>query len=307
MGGRGGDMGMGMGGGPGGPSYKALWMPSEPVHSQATNLGMEQQDLSVGVPLWKDGPDGVNFTTHVRWELIQTGAILPDTLRPFPSELWNVGFGTSYRHLFDNGWTGGASISLGSASDQPFYSLREATVSASGTLRVPQGERNAWIFSPSFSTNSQVLYNIPIPGVMFFYNPNDNFQALIGFPFARVNMHPWERWRFELTYALLTTFHGRAIYQPAPWLDCYVSYESNNESYLLVDRPVDNDRFYYCEQAVSGGVQFKFPRHVTLDFSAGYAFDRYYFEGTGFRVTNSTDQVDIGNGPYLAAQLRARF
>ena len=89
-----------------------------------------------------------------------------------------------------------------------------------------------------------------------------------------------------------------AIYQPVAWLDCYAGYDSINESYLLVDRPVDNDRFYYYQQQVAGGVQFKFPGRVTLDFSAGYAFDRYYFEGTGFRVSG-VDRVDVGNGPFL--------
>ena len=122
-------------------SYKALWMPDRPVHQSGYEFGHGAAGSIGGGAHLERRPGRNNFSTHVRWEIIQTEAILPDTGRPFPTELWNVGLGTSYQHLFDNGWTGGRSISLGSASDQPFYSLREATVMASGFLRVPQGER----------------------------------------------------------------------------------------------------------------------------------------------------------------------
>jgi hypothetical protein len=122
-----------------------------------------------------------------------------------------------------------------------------------------------------------------------------------------VKLHPYENWRFELSYALITSIHARAIYQPAPWLDCYAGFDWLNESYLLVDRPEEKDRFFYYEKRASAGLQFKLPQHVTLDCSAGYAFDRYYFEGTSFSLTGSTDRVDVGAGPFVAAQLRARF
>jgi hypothetical protein len=170
------------------PGYKALWLPDQPVANQATHLGMEQQDLSLRVPIWKDGPDGVVFSTRVRWELFQTDVILPDTGRPFPADLWNVSFGTTYFHRFDNGYVGGASVNLGSASDQPFHSFQEDTASVSGFLRVPQGEHNAWLFTLSFSTNGQ-LADIPIPGIAYFYAPSDVFQATIGFPFASLKYH----------------------------------------------------------------------------------------------------------------------
>ena len=288
------------------PGYKALWLPDQPVANQATHLGMEQQDLSLRVPIWKDGPDGVVFSTRVRWELFQTDVILPDTGRPFPADLWNVSFGTTYFHRFDNGYVGGASVNLGSASDQPFHSFQEDTASVSGFLRVPQGEHNAWLFTLSFSTNGQ-LADIPIPGIAYFYAPSDVFQATIGFPFASLKYHPSENWRFELSYALITSVHARAIYQPLPWLDCYAGYDWLNESYLLVDRPEEKDRFFYYEMRVSAGLKFKLPMHASLDFSAGYAFDRYYYEGTTFSLTGGTDRVDVGAGPFVAAQFQMRF
>jgi hypothetical protein len=301
-----GGMPFGMGADAAAPGYKALWLPDQPVANQAAHLGMEQQDLSLGVPLWKDGADGVVFSTHVRWETFQTDAILPDTHQAFPTDLWNVRFGASYFHQFDNSYMGGASVNLGSASDQPFHSFQEDTASINGFLRVPQGEHNAWLFTLMFSTNGQ-LGDIPIPGVAYFYNPSEAFQAIIGFPFATLKYHPSENWRFELSYALITSVHARAVYQPTKWLDCYAGFDWLNESYLLVDRPEEKDRFFYYEMRVSAGLKYKLWEHVTLDFSAGYAFDRYYYEGSSFSLTGGIDRVDVGAGPFVAGQFQARF
>jgi hypothetical protein len=295
--------GMGMDSGPG---YKVLWMPDQPVRGQPTDLGMVEQNLSLMVPVWKNGADGVAFTTNVRWEIFHTEAILPDSHIPFPEDLWNVRFGALYSHPFQNGWIGGANFGIGSNGDKPFDSPREMAATASGFLRVPQGEHNAWLFMLSFSTNSQVLSGIPIPGVAYFYAPSDVFQATIGFPFASINYHPYQQWRFEFTYALLTTIHTRAIYQPSERIELYTGFDWSNENYELAERVDDQDRLYYYEKRLSAGMQWKFYKQIGIDLSAGYAFDRYYFQGHGFQLTGP-DRIDVGSGPFMAAQLKARF
>ena len=301
--------GPGMGGqSGGGPGYGALWIPAQAVRNQATDLGMEMQDVSLMFPIWKSGPDGIMWTTNVRWEMFQTDAILPDSHQAFPKDLWNIRLGTMYGHEFVNGWKGGAMVNVGSASDEPFHSFNETTVSVMGFLRVPQGEHNAWMFTLMYSTNSQVLYGIPIPGVSYFYAPSDAFQATIGFPFASVKYHPCDAWRFEFTYGLLTNIHVRAVYKPVRCVECYAGFDWSNESYLLADRANDQDRFYYYDKRVAAGVKWDICRHASADLSGGYAFDRYYFQGhdRGFVITGP-DRVDVGNGPFVAARLTARF
>src|SRR5262249_6539956 len=110
----------------------------------------------------------------------------------FPDDLWNVHVGTSYRHLFSNGWVGGGNVTVGSASDKPFHSFDEMVVGASSFLRVPQGEHNAWLFSLNYSTNREFLNGIPLPGAAYFYAPTDWFQATIGLPFASMTIRPLE-------------------------------------------------------------------------------------------------------------------
>ena len=301
-----GGMPLGRGMGSGGPGYNVQWMPDQSVGGQPAYLGMVAQDLSLMFPVWKNGPDGIALTTNDRWEAFHTNAILPVSHMPFPQDLWNIRFGALYQHQFDNGWTGGLNFGVGTSGDKPFDSTREMAANAMGFLRLPQGETNAWLLTLNYSTNSQVLYGIPIPGVAYVYAPSDAFQATIGIPFASVNLHPSEHWRYEFTYALLTTVHTRAIYRFSDRIDGYAGFDWSNENYPLADRANEQDRFFYYEKRLSAGVKVKLYKQVALDLSSGYCFDRYYFQGHGFELTGP-DRVDVGDGPFLALRLNARF
>jgi hypothetical protein len=304
----GGGRGMGPGAGAATPrfSYRTTWLPEEPVAGQAAHLGYVEQDLSLSTPIWHEGGDVWSTSLNVRSELFQTNALLPTTGDRFPPELWDVRLGTAYQHLFDNGWVGGANLSVGSASDRPFAAFKDMTVGASGSLRVPQGERNAWIFSLNYSTNSQVLSNIPIPGVAYFYNPNEWFQATIGFPFANMTYRATDDLTLQFSYALLTNIHTKAIYRLGPMVRLYGGFDWNNEGYLRADRVNDQDRFQYNYKQVGGGVQVLLSRNADLDFSSGYDFDRFYYEGKG-TSSEHNNRVDVGDGPYVGAKLSIRY
>src|SRR5207249_11797313 len=62
------------------------------------------------------------YTTLFRSD---TRARFPEAGGRFPSELWDASASVSYRHKFDNGWTGGVALTVGSASDEPFNSVDE--------------------------------------------------------------------------------------------------------------------------------------------------------------------------------------
>ena len=61
-------MPLGLGTGAGGPGYRVLWMPDQPVSGQPAYLGMAAQDLSLMFPVWRNGPDGIALTTSVHGE-----------------------------------------------------------------------------------------------------------------------------------------------------------------------------------------------------------------------------------------------
>jgi len=170
-----------MGGGP--PGYNATWYPSRSVSGQNANLGFVRQGLNVGAPIWKEGGDMVLATVGLRNTLFSGSAILPETGRAFPDQLWNVNIGLNAMHRFDNGWMGMLMVSLGSASDKPFQSVRELTGNLGGFLRIPAAnERDFWNVGALYLFNSQV--NFPIPIFAYGWNPSDKLQVNIGLPFS---------------------------------------------------------------------------------------------------------------------------
>ncbi|MBS0267273.1 MAG: hypothetical protein JSS02_35440, partial [Planctomycetes bacterium] len=145
---------------------------TEPVDGQPTNLGMSRQFVQFSAPIWSNGKDTLVFSTHVQSTLLRSNAVLPVVYTPLPNQLWNIWFGTNYFHVFENGTIGAMLFEAGSASDQPFSQIRNDSAAGTGLFIIPSGERNAWVLGLQASTNSQVLYNIPIPGGAYLYNPN---------------------------------------------------------------------------------------------------------------------------------------
>jgi hypothetical protein len=283
--------------------YRLTGFPSEPVSGQPTHLGYLQQDLSVACPVWQDACNEWSVSAHVRAETFDTHAILPNSLRPFPDDLWNIHFGTTYRHQFDNGWIAGGTAHFGSASDQPFHSINELTVGLNAFLRIPQGEHNAWLFTLNYSVNGEL--NFPVPGVAYFWAPSEQFHALVGLP-LQIWWRPVDDLTLDLSYMLIHNIRARATYRLCGPVRIYGGYEWTNESYYLADRTDDRERFFYYAQRLVAGVQAHLNRHWSFDVSSGYVFDRHYFQGVSY--TNSQfDRINVGDGPFLSGQVQLRW
>jgi hypothetical protein len=283
--------------------YGATGFPAEPVRGQPTNLSVLVEDFLVGFPIWQDHCDELTGTVVIRNESFDTNAILPNTHQPFPEELWNIHLAANYRHHFDNGWIAGGTVTFGSASDKPFDTINEYTASILAFLGIPSGEHNAWLFALAYSPTSELAF--PVPGVAYIWQPSDNFRMNIGLPFS-VWYRPIDDLTFDFSYMLLRTVHARATYHVAKPVCVYAAFDWDDRSYFLADRPDENDRFFYYEKRLSGGLQFFFGPHAMAEAAAGYAFDRFYFEGKSYSDRNF-NRIDVGDGPFGTIRLLIRF
>ena len=283
--------------------YGVLWFPNVPVRGQPTQFEMAGQDLSFIHSLWADPVNVLSLTGGVRNRLTQTDAILPDTGQAFPENLWDVSLGLRYARQLNDGWMAGGGLSIGSASDHPFATIREMNVGMNAMLRMPQGEHNAWIFSLMYSPTSELPF--PVPGVAFNYNPSPQFHANIGLPFL-VTWRPTDEWQFQASYMLIRTIHLKGLYRITDRFSAFAAYDWSNENYMLLDRPEANDRFFLYDQRVSLGLQALLARHWTAAVSAGYVFDRFMFEGTSF-ASSGFNQVTLGNGPFASLNFVGRY
>jgi hypothetical protein len=306
MGGRG-LGGYGMGGyGTGGPGYRVTWYPARPVSGSGSqgDFGLLRQDFAAGVPLWHEGGDSLALSVGVRNSQFSTDAILPESHRAFPDELWNVRMGPNYLHKSDDGWSYGVGLSFGSASDKPFHSLDEMDFGFFSFLQIPaRNERDAWRFMLMYSPVGNV--NFPLPGLAYLWNPSATLHASIGLPPALL-WQPVEDLTLNFIYLPLTTLNARATYRLVDKFFVFVGFESLQEAYFLADREDRSDRFMGFEKRLISGVRWDVGRHASLEASAGYAFDRYYGVGENW-FRNLHDEVDIDPGPFVSASVRVRF
>jgi hypothetical protein len=294
-------------------SYRATWFPAVHVSGQDANFAMVDQNLSVMAPLGMpsaeeksplDRPTGGWFVSaNVRNQSIATEAILPDTGAAYPNELWNVSAGLNYFRKLDNDWFLGGGVNLGSASDRPFASIDEMFVSVMAFLRIPSGERNAWMFSVFYAPMSELRF--PIPMAAYQYAPSDSFRMNIGLPLS-FTYRPIERVTLEASYMPIHTIHAKAKYEMADWLGAFIAYDWSNQSYALADRTDLEQRFYLYDQRLAAGLESTFARHYFAELSAGLIFDRYSFEGRQWDTTQF-NRVTFGNGPFASLQGGLKF
>src|SRR6266851_5154992 len=80
--------------------YRFTFYPGRKVQDQETHFTLSEHRVTLFAPLYQDS---------------DTRARFPEAGGRFPSELWDASAGISYRHKFDNGWTGGVALTVGSA------------------------------------------------------------------------------------------------------------------------------------------------------------------------------------------------
>lgn len=288
--------------------FRETYYPDERVRQQGTELKIFEERGGLFLPIWQNATDELSFSGSVRYQELDTGntpAILPGAQVQFPGDLWEIKFGPTYRHKFDNGWIGGLNVTVGSSTNRPFHSIDEVTARATAFLRVPQGERNAWIFTLNYSNYSEYFAGLPVPGIDFLYSPNDKFTLVFGFPFTSLEWKPFEKLTVQVNYVPVRTVIAKVTYEIFQPLRVWAGFDWDDDWYLRANRTDNGDRLFYYEKRITGGVRFDL-RHVGFEVSGGYAFDRFYFEANDYSDRNE-NRIDIHSGPFVIGKINLRF
>lgn len=285
------------------PGYGATWYPT--TSSGGADVSVLRQYISGGYPVWKESGDEVLLTFGARNSHFDTNLILPETLQPFPEDLWNISVGTMFLRRFENGGAGMISLNFGSASDKPFHSIDELTYGITAMyLRPARNERDKWQFLLLYSPVGN--FNFPVPGVAYQWNPSETFQMSIGLPLS-LTWRIGERWLIEMSYVPVLTANAKAIYRWTDDCSFYGGFESFQETYLLADRANDEDRFVGFEQRLIGGMRWAAWSKCLVDCHAGYAFERYFGTGQNQIGGSLEDRVDLPSGAFVGANFIMRF
>jgi hypothetical protein len=263
--------------------------PNESVRGSDDSLAARSIASQVGFPV-RIYPDGILLgTSSLKYTRLSTDAVLPRSGTSVPDELWDVRAGMFLTRELASGWKVGGLFNFGSASDQPFNSADELTLTSLGFLSVPAKNRDAWNFSLFYSPTSQLAF--PIPGVAYLWRPSDELEAQIGLP-ASLTYAPSDSFSFRARYTPVTDVFVEARQAVAPDWSVFTRYQIVNETYFLADRSEREDRFFQFEQQVGAGLSRRLPAGFSFEIGAAYLFDRRFFHSSDFDL-DSDDQIEV--------------
>jgi hypothetical protein len=276
------------------------------TNRQRVDLGMVDYDMQLLVPLKQSEVSELTMTVGAGALDLASRAQLPNSAEPLPDHLWNIRFGGSYRQYLDEERMFGVLGHIGSPSDKPFDSIEEVEVNLTGMLRIKAEDYNAWILLLNFSNNRDFLPYVPIPGAGYFYQPSREFHALLGAPLTFFNWRFQEKWNLFASYIFPRKLLAELSYAATEKTKLYGRFDWRSRRWFRSKRDDDSDRLNYYEKLVRGGLQFDLTKTFTLDLHAGYAFDRFFYEGDDYD-DRDFNRISLTDGPFAGIDASVRF
>jgi hypothetical protein len=276
------------------------------VEGQDSDLGLLEHDFFLMAPVWQNARHELGISARMELQDLDTEAILPKEGIALPSELWEIRVGANYRGVVRGDWIWGVNASLGSASNKPFQAGDAFSGTLGGILRIPHTERNAWLFFLYFATNREFLNFVPLPGAGYWWEPSDKFRAVVGIPFASLTYMPVEDLSLNLNYFAARNIQAKADYRLSARMSLFAGFHWRNQRYFRADREDNNERIYYYEKRVLGGLRLGIATRFALTLEGGWAFDRLYFEAEEYG-DRDRNRIDVDNSPYAAVRIAGRF
>ncbi len=276
------------------------------VDGQDTDLGLLEHDFFVMAPVWQNERNELGLSAKMELQDTDTEALLPREGTPLPGELWEVRFGANYRGVVRGDWIWGVNASFGSASNEPFQAGDAFDGTLGGLLRIPHREKNAWLFFLYFATNREFLNYVPLPGAGYWWEPSDKIRAVVGVPFMSLAYDPLEKLSMNLSYFPVRNIRAQADYRLVSPLTLFAGFEWRNQRYFRADRADNDERIFYYEKRVAGGLRLSLPAQIALTFEGGWAFDRLYFEAEEYGDRDG-NRIDVDDSLYAAVKLMGRF
>jgi hypothetical protein len=285
--------------------FGASWTPRVPVSGQRALMALSNYQMGITQPIYSTDADLVFADGSVRALAVRSNAILPTDRIRFPKSFWDIQAGGGYVRQFGDGWSWGATLNLGTASDRPFHSLAEATLSTLAFIRKPTSEQTAWLYYVVSVSNGQLGRNIPVPGLAYEY-VTDRLTAVVGFPFVTIDYRPTRDWQFEFNYGAITDVLARTSYYMTTHARLFSGFEWVNQAWFRADRRHLSQQTFLYEKRLEGGFGYRLAQRLDFCATSGYAFDRFFVEnrGLGFQGRN---RVDLHSTPFAAIQFELKF
>lgn len=274
---------------------------------------MAWTDVGVNVPIhMPDVTDRIfSFQLKIGMRDFHTNVLLPNTISEFPDPLYDVGLGATYRLKTQGGWNVGVNFNVAAPSDIPFADGHDVRVGANVYARMPASRGDdEWLFYVHYLSTRDYLHEIPLPGVGYIWKahpkPHQNFTFLIGAPLAMADLRFSEKTYFKASYLLLRKLSAEGGRQFTPELTQFVGFDwDQNDFYRKSNSDID-DKLTYHEKRALGGFRYAVSPDAFIELGAGYAFQRYWYEGLDYG-DRKFNHINVDGGPFAHFKLSMLF
>jgi hypothetical protein len=274
------------------------------VAGQAEGMGFTQYDFSLkySEEPWNHGIGGAAL--RYRTLSFHPRPRLPDTGHRFPRQLTSVQLGAQFISFLPV--PGFYDVTIGSASDRPFASGDETTADITWSIGGAIDEKHMFAFFVNYQNNRDYLNRCILPGFGYRRRWEDRATLLLGFPFNAFSWRPTPTTYLAATYKFPRTVHAKASWAVWDHVELFAAFDWTSQRYFRHDRRGLENRLWYLEKTVSMGLRWRIADGIFLDASAGWAFDRFWFEGKTYEARDF-NRIDLADGPFLGLWLSARF
>ena len=245
----------------------------------------------------------IYFNVDTYWGSIENSATFDESGESLPENLYDVGVGGLYRQDLDNGWTVGARIRIGSASDKLFDTGDEEHLRSLFLLRVPHTKYTTGVFMANINTAGA----FPVfPAIGYAFPLSRRAYALVGFPIIAAGGQITDKLSFSFSYFPALNIVARVEYAATEEWIVYAGFTSWARFFSRAKRDDEDDRIRLQDSRAFFGGTVQLTKRLSLDGKVGYVFDREFGEGDDFdeRKDNNIRLDDAG---FVSVGLQLRF
>lgn len=278
--------------------FGAMFSPHQPLAAiSLTGQGGDparESEAAAGIRLYSD--EKQNFGIGGKWRRLGFKGSDPRI-----SNYEEIEAGFNYRRSFSEKRFWSVSATYGSASDRPFHNSDVSFFEVTGLVKFNQ----RWFGALNFSTNRTFAKNIPLPGFFYVHTMTREKVLIFGLPFAFIKVPMGSYFSFQYL-GVLPWRHALKVTLEREGIKPYFFVQHAPESLIPVNRPNEDDRFYWARRELGFGVEGQW-QDLRWDVAAGSSFKQQFYVAEDFNDDNKSNLVEPKNAGFLRLNLKYLF
>jgi len=221
-----------------------------------------------------------------------------------PDELSHQSFGVGAWLGEWADWEIGVTAGGGYAGSEPYEDSDAWFAHANLVARHQVDEQSHWFVTINYDQSRTIFPDVPLPGVGYQRRVSDRLVYTIGLPFSTIFWRPTDALVINASY--LPPFDGevKVTYAISQQVRLFGAYESELLAFHT-EQQRENDRTFFEQRRVEGGVRWVPCDYAELVLAGGLAFDQEL--SRGFDARDLTDEVELGDEPYIRGGIKVKF